>query len=93
MNYYDTYTPAITWFAICLLIVFGILFSWSLQQVDFVMAYPQAPIKMNMYMELLDDILLKEGNQKDHVLKLLAYMYVQKQAGRVWNGYLVNKLL
>ncbi len=57
------------------------------------MAYPQAPIKMNMYMELPDDILLKEGNQKDHVLKLLAYMYVQKQAGRVWNGYLVNKLL
>ncbi len=42
----------ITWFAIQLLIVFGILFSWALCQVDFVMAYPQAPIKMDMYMEL-----------------------------------------
>jgi hypothetical protein len=62
MTYNDTFTPVVTWFTICLLIVFGILFSWSLQQVDFVMAYPQAPIKMDMYMELPDGILLKEGN-------------------------------
>ena len=41
------------------------------------MAYPQAPIKMDMYMELLDGILLKEGDQKDHVLKLLANLYGQ----------------
>ncbi len=52
MRYYDTYAPVVTWFAIQLLIVFGILFSWSLWQVDFVMAYPQAPIEMDMYMEL-----------------------------------------
>jgi hypothetical protein len=26
MNYYETYTPVVTWFAIRLLIVFGILF-------------------------------------------------------------------
>ena len=30
MTYYDTYAPVVTWFAIQLLIVFGILFSWSL---------------------------------------------------------------
>jgi hypothetical protein len=56
------------------------------------MAYPQA-IEMDMYMELPDGFLLKEGNRKDHVLKLLANLYGQKQAGRVWNSYLVNKLL
>ena len=32
MTYYDTYAPVVTWFAIRLLIVFGILFSWSLRQ-------------------------------------------------------------
>jgi hypothetical protein len=52
MNYYKTYAPVVTWFAIRLVIVFGILFQWSLPQVDFVMAYPQAPIKMDIYMEL-----------------------------------------
>jgi hypothetical protein len=47
-NYYKTYAPVVTWFAIQLLIVFGILFDWALHQVDFVMAYPQAPIEMDM---------------------------------------------
>jgi len=48
---------------------------------------------MDMYMELLGGIHLKNGNLKDHVLKLLANLYSQKQAGWVWNSYLVNKLL
>ncbi len=82
----------VTWFAIQLLIVFGILFHWALHQVDFVMAYPQAPINMDMYMELPAGIHTKHGNSKDHVLKLLANIYGQKQAGCVWNNYLVTKL-
>ena len=94
MTYYGTYATVVTWFAIRLLIVFEIFFSWSLwQQVDFVMAYPQAPIEMDMNMELPGGIHLKNGNSKDHVLKLLANLYGQKQAGRIWNSYLVNKLL
>ncbi len=56
------------------------------------MAYPQAPIKMDMYMELPQGINIENGNSKNHVLKLLANLYGQKQAGWVWNGYLVNKL-
>ncbi len=77
-NYYETYVPVVTWFAIQLLIVFGILFNWALCQVDFVMAYPQASIEMNMYMELPTGIHTKHRNSKDHVLKLLANIYGQK---------------
>jgi hypothetical protein len=93
MTYYDMYAPLVTWFAIRLMIVFSILFDWSLRQVDFVMAYLQASIEMDMYMEIPQGIHLKNGNFKDQVLKLLANLYGQKQAGRVWNSYLVNKLL
>jgi hypothetical protein len=57
------------------------------------MAYPQAPIKMDMYIQIPQRIHLKNGNYKDHVLKLLANLYCQKQAGCVWDSYLVNKLL
>ncbi len=92
MTYYDRYAPVVTWFTIQLLMVFGILFSWALQQVNFVMAYPQAPIEMDMYMELPQGINIKNGNSKNHVVKLLANLYGQKQSGQVWNGYLVNKL-
>ncbi len=91
-NYYKTYAPVVTWFAIRLPIVFGILFDWALCQVDFIMAYPQAPIEMDMYMELPTGIHTKHGNSKDHVLKLLANIYEQKQASHVWNSYLATKL-
>ena len=52
MNYFETYAPVVTWFAIRLMIVMGIIFNWALRQVDFVMAYPQAPIEADIYMEL-----------------------------------------
>jgi hypothetical protein len=65
------------------MIVFGILFQWSLRQVDFVMAYPQAPIKMDIYMKLPQGIQTATGNSKDHILQLLKNIYGQKQAGCV----------
>jgi hypothetical protein len=56
------------------------------------MAYPQAPIEMDIYMELSQGIQPTTGNSKDHVLQLLKNIYGQKQAGRVWNEHLVDKL-
>ncbi len=93
MNYFETYKPVVTWFAIRLMIIFGIIFCWALCQVNFVMAYPQAPIEMDIYMELPQGIQTAQGNSKDHVLKLEMNIYSQKQAGRVWNSFLVDKLL
>jgi hypothetical protein len=92
MNYFETYAPVVTWFAIRLVVIFGILFLWALRQVDFVMAYPQAPIEEDIYMEVPQGIETAKGRSKDMVLKLLKNIYGQKQAGRVWNSYLVEKL-
>jgi hypothetical protein len=47
---------------------------------------------MDMYMELPTGIHTKHGNSKDHVLKLLVNIYRQKQAGRIWNNYLITML-
>ncbi len=52
LNYYETYVPIVTWFARCLVIVFAILFGWALHQIDFLLAYTQAPIEVDMFMEL-----------------------------------------
>jgi hypothetical protein len=93
MNYFETYAPVVTWFAIRLIIIFGIIFGWALRQVDFVMAYPQAQIKMDIYMEIPQGIMTAHGNSKDHVLKLEKNIYGQKQAGCVWNSFLVDRLM
>ena len=93
MNYSETDAPGVTWFTIRLMIIFGIIFCWALCQVDFVMAYLQAPIKMDIYMELPQIIQTTHGNSKDHVLNLEKNIYSQKQAGCVWNSFLMNKLM
>ncbi len=43
-------------------------------------------------MELPQGIKTATGNSKDHVLKLLKNLYGQKQAGRLCNSFLVDKL-
>eukprot|EP00804_Cyclotella_cryptica_P015380 CCRYP_008019-RA/>CCRYP_008019-RA protein AED:0.18 eAED:0.18 QI:0/-1/0/1/-1/1/1/0/285 len=45
-----------------------------------------------MYMELPPAIKTRNGDSKDYILKLLANLYGQKQAGQVWNQYMVYKL-
>ncbi len=93
MNYFETYAPVVTWYAIRFMIVSGIIFSWALWQVDFIMGYPQAPVESDIYMKLPQGIKTATGNSKDHVLYLqLKNLYGQKQAGRVWNSFLVDKL-
>ncbi len=93
MPYFETYAPVVPWFAIRLKIIFDIIFCWALSQVGFVMAYPQAPIKMDIYMELPQGIHTAHGNSKDHVLKLEKNIYSQKQASHVCNSFLADKLL
>jgi hypothetical protein len=91
MNYFKN-MQLVTWFAIRLMIAFGIIFCWALWQVDFIMAYPQASVETDIYMELPQGIKTATGNSKDHVLKLLKNIYGQKQAGSVLNSFFVDKL-
>ena len=93
VNYFETYAPVVTWFAIRLMIVIGITFNWSMRQVDFIMAYPQAPIECDLYMDLPQGVSVKGSNSRDYALKLLANIYGQKQGGWVWNEYLTTALV
>jgi hypothetical protein len=44
-------------------------------------------------MELPQGIQTKHGNSKNQVLKLEKNIYGQKQAGCIWNSFLVDKLM
>ncbi|KAL7477715.1 hypothetical protein ACHAW6_003505 [Cyclotella cf. meneghiniana] len=45
-----------------------------------------------MYMEYPKEIEAHHGSSKDHILLLLSNLHGQKQADRIWNSYLVEKL-
>ncbi len=65
------------------MIVFGIVFGWTIKQIDFIMAYPQAPIECDLYMDLSHGISVKGTRSHDYALKLIKNLYGQKQGGRV----------
>ena len=92
MNYYETYAPVVTWFAIKFMIIVAIMLMWLMQQIDFIQANTKAQIEQDMYMELSQGIETKHGNSKDYILKPLVNLHGQKQAGWVCNQYMVKKL-
>ena len=87
-DYYETFSPVVASFTIRLLLILSLLLGWYSVQVDFVMAFPQAAIEEDMYMEPPHGIKAKG----DKVIKLIANLYGQKQAGRVWYHHLVDGL-
>jgi Reverse transcriptase (RNA-dependent DNA polymerase) len=64
---------------------------WETRQLDFVLAFLQAPIETDIFMEIPAGFKVNTGG-KDCVLHLVNNLYGQKQAGRVWNIYLSKGL-
>jgi Reverse transcriptase (RNA-dependent DNA polymerase) len=68
-----------------------VLNKWETRQLDFVLAFPQAPVETDLYMDIPSDFEVK-GNPKEYSLKLINNLYGQKQAGQVWNLHLTKGL-
>ena len=77
-----------------MLLTLATVHKWHTTQIDYVLAYPQAPVEREIYMELPKGLDYEGGvSRKTHVLKLVRNLYGQKQAGRVWNQYLADELV
>ena len=87
INYWETYSPVVGWTTIRTFLILYIMNKWASRQVDFVLAFPQADIECDMYMEIPQGFHV-DGPREDYCLKLKKNLYGQKQAGRVWNQYL-----
>ena len=88
IHYWDTYAPVVTWQTVRFFLILSLILGWQSRQLDFVMAYPQAPAEIPLYMRLPQGYKRKGISRKTHTLKLLRNVYGQKQAGRVWNKYM-----
>ncbi len=91
-HYELTYAPVVRWFSVRLLLILSIVNKWHTTQIDYVLAYPQAPIERKIFMEIPRGMKLKGKRKEGYVLKLHRNIYGQKQAGRVWHRYLKEKL-
>ena len=91
-HYDQTYSPVDFWAIICLIMTIAAVHRWPTKQLDYVLAFPQAPIERDLYMNIPKGYQVPGGNNKDYALKLNKNLYGKKQAGRVWNHFLVQKL-
>ena len=92
IDYWETYAPVVTWQTIHFFFMLAIIRGWQIHQIDFVLAYTQAPAEVPLYMKFpqgYNSTYLPEGATKgSHVLKLLRNIYSNKAAGQVWNKFL-----
>ena len=97
-EHYDmTYSPVASWNSVRILLTLTALHGWTTKRIDFVQAFAQAPIEKTLYMRIPAGIELEDGSDtKEYVLLILLIhqnIYGQKQAGQVWNQFLVKKLV
>jgi hypothetical protein len=91
VNYFETYSPFVTWFAIRLMIVFGIIFCWALWQDDFVMAYPHAPVETDISWNCPKVSRLQLETPRTTYEATQEHLW-SEASWRVWNSFLVDKL-
>lgn len=92
INFWETYAPVATWSSIRVILNIAAINGWETWQLDFVLAYPQAPVETDLYMELPAGFEIPGSPKRETVLKLIKNLYGQKQAGRVWYKYLAEGL-
>jgi hypothetical protein len=93
-HYEETYAPFASWNSVRMLLTMTVAHGWHTKQIDFVQAFAQAPVKKTLYMKIPAGMERMDGsNPSDYVLKIHRNIYGKKQAGQVWNQYLVRKLV
>ena len=91
VDYWETYAAALKWSSIRFFLTQALIHGWHTRQLDFVLAYPQADVECDLYLEIPQGFEF-EGSRKTHCLKLIKNLYGSKAAGRVWQQHLFKGL-
>jgi hypothetical protein len=100
IDYWSTYSPVVSWSTVRLMIVFALLNDWHMESIDFILAYPQAPVKTDIYMRpprVPPDFIIPDlptlSDRLTQAYKLIKNLYGLKDAGKTWADYLKKGLL
>ncbi len=96
LDYWETYAPVVTWASVRLLLIVAKIHGLKLKSIDFVLAFPQAELDVDVYMELpagVNPVDVSDKNRRRYVLKLNKSLYGLKQAGYNWFKKLCEGLI
>jgi hypothetical protein len=89
---WETYAPVVQWTSIRMCLILSVLQNWHIRQLDFVLAYPQADVESEQYMEMPKGFNVGGKHRSSHVLKLIKNICGGRASGRIWVEYLRNGL-
>lgn len=93
-TFWDTYAPVVNWMSVRLMLTFSEIHQLHTRSIDFTLAFPQADVKVDIYMELPLGCSPDTGeHNKKYVLKLVKNLYGLKDAGKTWFDYLQKGLI
>lgn len=94
-NYWETYSPVVNMISVKLLLVIAKIHGLESKSIDFVLAFPQADLDIDIWMEL--PIGFQPINDPEiaqmYILKLKKNLYSLKQASFNWHGKLRTGLM
>ena len=92
-TYWDTYAPVVSWMSVRLMLIFSEIHHLHTRSIDFTLAFPQADVKVDIYMDLPLGCSSSDGvDNKQYVLKLIKNLYGLKDAGKTWFEHLKTGL-
>ena len=82
VSYWETYSPVVNMLTVRLLLALCNIHGLESKSIDFVLAFPQADLDVDIWMKLPVGIVVDQfsNNSRGHVLKLKKSLYGLKQA-------------
>ena len=93
VNFWETYAPVINWLSVRTLLALSLIHGLHTRSIDFVLAFPQAKLESDVFMEIPMGMNYGEENdRKNYVLKLEKNLYGLKDAAYNWWEHLKGAL-
>ena len=90
-TFWETYAPVVNWMSVRLMLTFAEIHNLHTRSIDFTLAFPQADVKVDIYMEL--PLGCSTDLDGDYVLKLVKNLYGLRDASKTWFEHLKKGLL
>jgi len=104
VHYEETFSPVVAWSTVRLMFTLSEVYNWHARQIDFVLAFPQADVRTDIYMHVPEKFKVNNGeltldenaphpSKQANVVKLIKNIYGLADASLTWHVHLKKGLL
>ena len=87
-TYWTAFAPVVSWTPVQCIFILALLLGWHMQSIDFIMAYMQGKVKMDIYMKLPIGTTLPNLDLAKHLLELEQNLYGLKDGQVTWHEHI-----